>query len=197
MTTTITVGTDQSSEFVESLKIACAAGNGKDHRPALECVRIVGDGTTVVIVATDSYVLWEETFPMDCPVFDIMVPSKELKKTLASAAKRPMFILEIGEDRFGKDRVIVNDETMIPIVTGIEYPNYERMFPNYDTADDAPRSHVSLGAPALNILQAITKTIDGRPVRLYAHPDDYGKPIMVKVRDGVRCIVMPVRHDLD
>ena len=192
MTTTITVGTDQSSEFVESLKIACVAGNGKDHRPALECVRIISDGTKVVIVATDSFVLWEETFLMDCPVFDIMVPSKELKKTLASAAKRPMFILEIGEDR-----VIVNDETMIRRVLHVDYPNYETLFPNYDTADDAPRSHVSLGAPALNILQAITKTIDGRPVRLYAHPDDYGKPIMVKVRDGVRCIVMPVRHERD
>ena len=192
MTTTLAVGTDQSSEFVESLKIACAAGNSKDNRPALECVRIVGDGTTVVIVATDSFVLWEETFPMDCPVFDIMVPSKELKKTLASAAKRPMFVLEVQDDR-----VIVNDETMIRRVLHLDYPNYETLFPNYDTADDAPRGHVSLGPTALNFLHAIAKTINGRPVRLYTNPDDYGKPIMVKVRDGVRCIVMPVRHDRD
>jgi len=190
-TTTLAVGADQSGEFVESLKIACVAGNGSRHRPALECVRIISNGHHVVIVATDSYVLWEETFPMDCPVFDIMVPSKELKKTLASAAKRPVFHLEVEEDR-----VIVNDETMIRLVKDVDYPNYETLFSVYDTADNAPRSHVSLGAPALNLLQAIAKTIDGRPVRLYTNPDDFGKPIVVKVRDGVRCMVMPVRHDL-
>ena len=191
-TTTLKVGTDMRGEFVESLKIACVAGNSKDNRPTLKCVRIVSDGKEVVIVATDSFVLWEETFLMDCPVFDIMVPSKELKKTLTSAAKRPMFVLEVEDDR-----VIVNDETMIRRVLHVDYPNYETLFPNYDTADGAPRSHVSIGTPALDLLSVIARTISRCPTRLYAHPDDYGKPIMVKVRDGVRCIVMPVRHDLD
>ena len=187
-TTTLTV---ESSEFIESLKIACAAGNKKNGlRPVFECVRIISNGEKVVIVATNTYVLWEETFPMIRPVFDIMVPSKELKKTLASAAKRPVFHLEVEEDR-----VIVNDETMIRLVKDVDYPKYEKLFPDYDTDYDAPRSFVSLGTPALDLLSVIAKTTGGRPVRLYTDPADYGKPITVEVREGVRCLVMPVRID--
>lgn len=183
--------------LVQSLQIACAAASTDQTRPTLCAVRIYRDADELVIVATDSYVLWEERFggieALPEPGFDVLVPAKDLRKSLPAKAVKANVLSLAFED----GRVVVNDETIVSLLSDAwGYPPYIPLFDEAggpDTAD--PYLPILLGH-TLDFVAKIARIADVGAVAL--HPGETNRsPIGITIgsRPGARCIVMPVSVD--
>ena len=185
-----TVTGNECRDLVESLKVATVVGSNPSSkgRPVIQSVRITARSVSVnsaelVIVATDSYVLWEEIIEcrLDGDDFDVLVGAKELKRTLTG--KHAAFTIE-----HDGDSVTINSQAIIRTTPGT-FPNYEPLFPNY-THDGS--DVFALGEPAMRMMSVIAK--QGHPIEMKAL--DGLKPIQIQVCKNarrIRALAMPVR----
>lgn len=202
MSAIITVGASDSeaAQLLDGLHLAAMSAMGSNSgSPLLSGVRIRGEGGILTVIGTDSCTLVEATIELGYIMsdFDILVPSRELKKAVAALRKtRSGTIMFEVEPR----RVVIANQIIptqnIGIGAGeLQYPSYENLFKGLENYGDGTTSMTaaSLPLPALKLATEFAKA-SSAPVMFITHPTDLCKPVKVLTSfPHIRCLVMSVR----
>ncbi|MEO7555488.1 MAG: hypothetical protein ABIV94_02635 [Acidimicrobiales bacterium] len=175
---------------------------GDAARPSLDAVRLESDGTTVTIVATDSYCLSRETIGYDEGVtvhepFTASIPAHVVKQATKAAGRKPhgLLVITVGPaDAYGNDAP-VTVEVAGATFTGHDpggFPEWHRLMPDLpaDTGDA-----VSCTLPAFNpkLLARLGKVEAGDSAPVRFRVVDALKPTVVTIGARFTALYMPVR----
>lgn len=175
---------------------------GDAARPSLDAVRLESDGTTVTIVATDSYCLSRETIGYDQGVtahdpFTASIPAEVVKQATKAAGRRPYGFLTVtvgAGDAYGNDAP-VTVEVAGATFTGRDpggFPEWHRLVPDWtDTADAQSVTLPAFNPKLLARLAKVEKDCPTDPVRFRLV--DALKPSIVTIGERFTALYMPVR----